>query len=141
MQSIFWRIINSIITIIPGPALTGTEADLWRGGYERPGVDEFLAGRETGLIVWFTPRGTLDASRTRRLLQVMASFVRIGDWGTLTKVQKCSLLRINKSNFMKQFSDVNIEFSLRLNSTTEELYISRSQHSSDAFAIHICLAG
>ena len=39
---------------------------------------------------------------------------------------------------MKQFSDVNIEFSLRLNSTTEELYISRSQHSSDTFAIHIC---
>ena len=86
MQSIFWRIINSIITIIPGPALTGTEADLWRGGNERPGVDEFLAGRETGLVVRFTPWRTLDSSRTRRLLQVMIPFVRIGDRGTLPKV-------------------------------------------------------
>ena len=62
------------------------EADLWRGGYQRPGVDEFLAGGETGLVVWFTPWGTLDSSRTRRLLQVMTPFVRIGDWGTLSEV-------------------------------------------------------
>ena len=74
---VFWKYRKEKGAINPkfnGASLLYTSKHLWGGWDERPPVDDFLARRQAGLVVWLqaAARRALDPGGARRLLQVVA---------------------------------------------------------------------